>query len=103
VLGHAIAKARWILSSADGLPHGRAWRLRLFAFELGRRLRSRPPPDAADKGFSLPAGYTITLTRAGIDAWLRAAGPGITWRWLTPALGVPLHRRADLVVLKAGE
>jgi SAM-dependent methyltransferase len=99
--GRLTAKVRWVLQPAEGLPHGRVWRLKLFAFELGRRLRSSSSAKDAEEGYALPAGYVLPLTKARVENWLRSAGPGITWQWLTPRIGVPLHRRADLVLYRA--
>ena len=86
------------------LPHsqlqrtlGRGWTGARRLVRPFRRGPVRPDP------VSMPADYCLPLSRGLVEGWLRAAIPGLSWRWTVPGLGVPLQRtRADLLVERAG-
>jgi SAM-dependent methyltransferase len=78
------------------LPHTAAQRWAGVAWSAWRRL-GRHERRATG---SLPVGYCLPLSRPLIDSWMRQV-TGVTWRWVAPKVGVPMHRtRADLLVDK---
>jgi SAM-dependent methyltransferase len=91
--------ARWVAAQDDVARRPAGWKLRSIVLQTVRaRLAGGEP------GFetaALPTGYTVELTRARVDGWLREVD-GVTHRWLLPAPGTPMHlSRADLVLVRS--
>jgi predicted O-methyltransferase YrrM len=103
-LGRWRAYARWIGHHA-GFGRTRAWKLRalLFFFIRGLLDRRRAPAPPAGESLGLPVGYTVRMTRDGVEDWIRRAPFPVSYSWVAPAVGSPLFLgRADLVIRRDG-
>jgi SAM-dependent methyltransferase len=77
----------------------RLWAAKSSAFFKLKGVAARLKGTSSAPGPSLPQGYTVDLNRERIERWLAEVPARISYQWVAPAVGVPLHRgRMDLMI-----